>query len=158
MFLASSGLIMAGWHSAPAAKRGLLLLHVKETIFPPQQKPTTPQVLMEGYLAENSLIKVGTFSAAFGGAPVVWKKFPRAFPFSSLSGGYLHIISFRSGPRRGAIKLREDVPGNVSWLAIKEIRHEDLVLMILVGGRENISSLKRLREVSENIKDVEKTL
>ena len=62
---------------------------VRETILPPQQKPTTPQVLMLGYLACISLARAGTFSAALGGAPVVLKKFPRAFPFSSVSGGYL---------------------------------------------------------------------
>lgn len=89
ILVASSGFNMAGWHSAAAVKGVVLVLVVKETILPPQQKPTTPQVLMDGYLAVNSLTRVGTFSADVGGAPVVWKKFPRACPFSAVSGGYL---------------------------------------------------------------------
>jgi hypothetical protein len=83
---------------------------VMETILPPQQNysfnvsfedkvkvaeeltPTTPQVLIEEYLASISFNVPGTFAAVLGGAPVVWKKLPRAFPFSSLSGGYLSFL------------------------------------------------------------------
>lgn len=49
---------------------------VNETIFPPQQNPTMPQVLMDGYWDSMDLRKDGTFAAVAGGAPVVWKKFP----------------------------------------------------------------------------------
>jgi len=61
---------------------------VKETIFPPQQKPTTPQVPMLLYLDSISLRMVGIFAAVAGGAPVVEKKFPSFSPFSLVSGGY----------------------------------------------------------------------
>lgn len=64
---------------------------VRETIFPPQQNPTTPQVLMLLYLASICLRKEGTFAAVVGGAPVVLKKFPSFSPFSLVSGGYLEI-------------------------------------------------------------------
>jgi hypothetical protein len=43
------------------------------------------------YFFSISFKKEGTFCAVFGGAPVVWKKLPRAFPFSSVSGGYQEI-------------------------------------------------------------------
>ena len=46
-------------------------------------------------------------------------------------------------------------PRDISWVALEPIWHEDLVLVVLVRGRENISSLERLREVSEDVVDVE---
>ncbi len=46
-------------------------------------------------------------------------------------------------------------PRDISWIALEPIGYEDLVLVVLVGGRENVSSLERLREVSEDIIDVE---
>lgn len=39
-------------------------------------------------------------------------------------------------------------------MALEPIWHENLVLVVLVRGREDISSLERLREVSEDIVDV----
>jgi len=45
---ASEGSTIAGWHSAAALNGVDEVEVVRETILPPQQKPTTPQVLMEG--------------------------------------------------------------------------------------------------------------
>ncbi len=57
------------------------------------------------------------------------------------------------------IKFQAEVeansPRDISWIALKPIGHEDLVLVVLVRGRENIGSLERLRELSEDIVDVE---
>jgi hypothetical protein len=52
-------------------------------------------------------------------------------------------------------EVEGDSPRDISWIALEPIWHEDLVLVVLVRGRENISSLERLREVSEDIVDVE---
>jgi hypothetical protein len=54
-----------------------------------------------------------------------------------------------SGEKNVVVGLGE--PGDVGGLAIKEIRHEDLVCMVLIRGGENIGSLERLREVSEDV-------
>jgi hypothetical protein len=144
-----------------------------ETILPPQQTcsfsinfgdevkgageltPTTPQVLIEEYLASISFNVPGTFAAVFGGAPVVWKKLPRAFPFSSLSGGYLSFLLAIILKVKFQAEVGVNSPRDISWIALEPIGHEDLVLVVLVRGREDISSLERLREVSEDVVNVE---
>ena len=88
---ASEGSTIAGWHSAAALKGVFATEVVSETILPPQQKPITPHVLIEGLAFSTSFRKEGTLEAVAGGAPVVWKKFPRALPFSSVLGGYLLV-------------------------------------------------------------------
>lgn len=45
------------------------------------------------------------------------------------------------------------VPLNWNRLAFKEVRNEDLVLMVLVGMSKDISTLESLREEAENIVD-----
>lgn len=144
---------MAGWHSAAALNGVDSLEVVIDTIFPPQQKPTTPQVLMEGYWVCAALTSSGTFAADFGGAPVVWKKLPSAFPFSSLSGGYLLLLVSDFGLEgRGEV---ESVPRDIGRLALEEVWHKDLVLVVLVRGRQDVCALDRLREVAEDIIDEE---
>jgi len=117
--------------------------------------PTTPQVLMEEYLASISLRVPGTFAAVVGGAPVVWKKLPRAFPFSSLSGGYLYVSLVNSNHAVLCGKSEEISPRDISWVAFEPIGHEDLILIVLVGGREDISALEGLWEIAKYIIDVE---
>ena len=48
----------------------------------------------------------------------------------------------------------EDEPGDISWFALEEIWHEDLVLLFIVRRSQDISTLNRLREVSEDVIDI----
>jgi hypothetical protein len=120
--------------------------------------PTTPQVLIDEYLASISFTVAGTFAAVLGGAPVVLKKLPRAFLFSSLSGGYLYLLLALFIPCYVSKIMGENVPGDISRVPFEPIRHEDLVLVVLVRGREDISPLEGLREVAKDIVDVKNGL
>jgi hypothetical protein len=51
---------------------------------------------------------------------------------------------------------RRDLLGHVTWLAFEKTGHEQLVLVVLVRDGEDVGSLNRLREVSEDIVDDEK--
>lgn len=42
---------------------------------------------------------------------------------------------------------------NIAGLSIEEIRHEDLVVVVLATDCEDIGTLQRLWEVSKDIKD-----
>jgi hypothetical protein len=53
------------------------------------------------------------------------------------------------------VEVEVNSPRDISWIALEPVGHEDLVLVVLVRSRENISSLERLREVSEDVVDVE---
>ena len=44
---------------------------------------------------------------------------------------------------------------DVDWLAVEEIGHDDEVIVWRRLGGENICALKRLREESEDVEDVE---
>jgi hypothetical protein len=61
--------------------------------------------LMSGLAAEKAACKPAILPAAAGGAPVVWKKFPRALPFSSVSGGY-HEMSAGLPSKKSGMKTR----------------------------------------------------
>jgi len=52
----------------------------------------------------------------------------------------------------------EDVPRDISWVPLEEIRHENLVLVVLIGRGKDISSLKGLGEISEDVIDIENSL
>jgi hypothetical protein len=54
--------------------------------------------------------------------------------------------------------MGENVPGDISRVPFEPIRHKDLVLVVLVRGREDISSLEGLREVAKDIVDVKNGL
>jgi hypothetical protein len=54
--------------------------------------------------------------------------------------------------------MGEKVPGDISRVPFEPIRHKDLVLVVLVRGREDISSLEGLREVAKDIVDVKNGL
>lgn len=45
------------------------------------------------------------------------------------------------------------VPRNVGGLAVKEVRHENLVVVFLVTVGEDVGALQRLREEAEDIVD-----
>jgi hypothetical protein len=51
-----------------------------------------------------------------------------------------------------------DVPGDIGRFPFEEIWNEDLILVVLIGGGEDICSLNRLWEISEDIVDVEECL
>jgi hypothetical protein len=46
-------------------------------------------------------------------------------------------------------------PRNIRRLIIKPIRHKHLIVLVLISCSQDISALKRLREVAENVEDVE---
>jgi hypothetical protein len=109
---------------------------------------------MLGYNFSISLTSPGILPAAFGGAPVVEKKFPRAAPFSGVSGGYLfvdHSQLYMPGLKEWEKGYWGIEPGDVRGLVVKEIRHEDLVRMILIRGSKDICALEGLRKVSEDV-------
>ncbi len=45
------------------------------------------------------------------------------------------------------------VPGDVGGLALEEVRHENAILVLLVGVRENVGALESLREEAEDVVD-----
>lgn len=45
------------------------------------------------------------------------------------------------------------VPGDVRWAALKEVRHENLVLLLLVCIGENVGTLESLREEAKDVID-----
>lgn len=60
------------------------------------------------------------------------------------------FLAFVVGVRR--------VPGNVCWVALKPVGHEDLVLLVLVRGGEDIGTLESLREEAEDVVDDQNAL
>ena len=50
------------------------------------------------------------------------------------------------------------VPRDVSGLAVKEVRHEDVVLVFFVGVGEDVGPLQILREEAEDVVDNEDRL
>ncbi len=44
-------------------------------------------------------------------------------------------------------------PLNRDWVALEKVRYEDLVLLMVVAGREDVSTLEGLVEVAEDIVD-----
>lgn len=78
-----------------------------------------------------------------------------------------HLGHARHRLRRGALLLEEiaellalllcvrRVPGDVCGLALEEVGHEDLVLVLLVGVCEDVGALQRLGEEAEDVVDEE---
>jgi hypothetical protein len=69
--------------------------------------------------------------------------------------GTFVLISTAPFPGRSLGEVLKNPPRDISWLTFKPIGHEDQILVILVRGREDVSSLEGLREVAEDIIDVE---
>ena len=49
------------------------------------------------------------------------------------------------------------VPGDVCWAALKKVRHENLVLLLLVCVGENVGTLECLREEAKDVIDDQDT-
>jgi len=93
-------------------------------------------------------------SSAFGGAAVVWKNFPSFSSFSLVSGGYHEIftstccVSFPYMPSGLC-----DHGTHVCRRSVEEIRHEDLILVLVVRMSDDVGTLEGLIEEAEDIID-----
>ena len=164
---------MAGC-AATAALKAVSLPDESETILPPQQyfsyssqlsvilcgvqyhlTPMMPHSLMLGLLFLISSRIFGIRSSAFGGAAVVWKNFPSFSSLSLVSGGYHEILPYAHQLPIHAIscQVRDLLGTHVCRRPVEEIRHEDLVLVLVVRVCDDVGTLQRLIEEAEDIVD-----
>lgn len=80
---------------------------------------------------------------------------PRAFFCSSFTGEYLKMSMSKFHLLLHIQRSAGSLPCNISWLALKEIGHEDLIRVIFIGGRQNVSALKSLGKIAEDVVDDE---
>jgi len=98
--------------------------------------------------------------AAAPGGGFLPKKAPRLFCFSGVLGGYLiRILAVKStviiwAPGR----ICKNIPLNRAGLAEEPVRNEDLVLVVLIAGRENVGALDGLVKVAEDVIDDDNAL
>ena len=89
-------------------------------------------------------------SRVFGGAALVLKNSPSFLPFSSVSGGYQEISA--GSPSKKSTNQNQC---SSCLTLIKYTRHEHLILLFLVAGCKNVSTLKCLWEETKDIVDDE---
>jgi hypothetical protein len=113
--------------------------------------------LIEGFFSPRALTYSGTFLATLGGECLP-KKALRFFCFSSVLGGYLCV-----GVRDDSFLLvakgaKGHLPLDGHGAALKPIRDEDLVLVVVVTAGENIGPLDGLVKIAEDVVDDDDSL
>lgn len=108
-----------------------------------------------GILLLDFLHQAGDLACGLWGGAGGCEEVPQGFAFLFVVW-WVPVSMYRQLDRSGCSREKKrggglGEPGDVGGLAIKEIRHEDLVCMVLIRGGENIGSLERLREISEDV-------